>query len=100
MVVFIDGHPRPQEYRRSKIKTVEGANDFASHAEVLRRRFKRAKDLESNAEASDKDRAWGALPDLVIIDGGKGQLSAALDAMRDVGMGHIPTVGLAKENRS
>ena len=98
MVVFIDGHARPQEYRRFRIKTVEGANDFASHAEVLRRRFKRAKDLESNADASEKDRTWGALPDLVIIDGGKGQLSAALDAMRDVGMGHIPTVGLAKEN--
>jgi excinuclease ABC subunit C len=98
MVVFIDGHARPQEYRRFKIKTVEGANDFASHAEVMRRRFKRAKDLESNAEATDKDRAWGALPDLVIIDGGKGQLSAALDAMRDVGVHDIPTVGLAKEN--
>ncbi|MGH2588172.1 MAG: excinuclease ABC subunit UvrC, partial [Dehalococcoidia bacterium] len=98
MVVFIDGHARPQEYRRFKIKTVEGANDFASHAEVMRRRFKRAKDLESNPEASEKDRSWGALPDLVIIDGGKGQLSAALDALRDVGMSDIPTVGLAKEN--
>jgi excinuclease ABC subunit C len=98
MVVFIDGHARPQEYRRFKIKTVEGANDFASHAEVMRRRFKRAKDLETNPDASDKDRAWGARPDLVIIDGGKGQLSAALDAMRDVGVHDIPTVGLAKEN--
>jgi excinuclease ABC subunit C len=98
MVVFIDGHARPQEYRRFKIKTVEGANDFASHAEVMRRRFKRAKDLESNPDASERDRSWGALPDLVIIDGGKGQLSAALDAMRDVGVHEVPTVGLAKEN--
>jgi len=98
MVVFIDGHARPQEYRRFKIKTVEGANDFASHAEVMRRRFKRAKDVEANPETSEKDRAWGQWPDLVIIDGGKGQLSAALDAMRDVGVSHIPTVGLAKEN--
>ncbi|MGE3598423.1 MAG: excinuclease ABC subunit UvrC [Dehalococcoidia bacterium] len=98
MVVFIDGHAKPQEYRRFKIKTVEGANDFASHAEVMRRRFKRAKDLETNPDASEKDRAWGARPDLVIIDGGKGQLSAALDAMRDVGVHDIPTVGLAKEN--
>jgi excinuclease ABC subunit C len=98
MVVFIDGHAKPSEYRRFKIKTVEGANDFASHAEVMRRRFKRARDLESNPDASEKDRAWGARPDLVIIDGGKGQLSAALDAMRDVGVHDIPTVGLAKEN--
>ncbi|MGD9893322.1 MAG: excinuclease ABC subunit UvrC [Dehalococcoidia bacterium] len=98
MVVFIDGHAKPQEYRRFKIKTVEGANDFASHAEVMRRRFKRAKDLETNPDASEKVRAWGARPDLVIIDGGKGQLSAALDAMRDVGVHDIPTVGLAKEN--
>ncbi len=44
MVVFIDGHPRPQEYRRFRIKTVEGANDFASMAEVLRRRFRRARE--------------------------------------------------------
>jgi excinuclease ABC subunit C len=98
MVVFIDGHPRPQEYRRFKIKTVEGANDFASHAEVMRRRFKRAKDADGNPDASEKDKSWAQWPDLVIIDGGKGQLSAALDAMRDVGVAHIPTVGLAKEN--
>jgi excinuclease ABC subunit C len=98
MVVFIDGHPRPQEYRRFKIKSVEGANDFASHAEVMRRRFKRAKDAAGNPAASDKDKSWAQWPDLVIIDGGKGQLSAALDAMRDVGVAHIPTVGLAKEN--
>ena len=98
MVVFDDGHPRPQEYRRFKIKTVEGANDFASHAEVMRRRFKRAKDADGNPDASDKDKSWAQWPDLVIIDGGKGQLSAALDAMRDVGVAHIPTVGLAKEN--
>jgi excinuclease ABC subunit C len=97
MVVFIDGHPRPAEYRRFKIKTVEGANDFASHAEVLRRRFKRGRDALANADADATVKAWADLPDLVIIDGGKGQLSAGLDAMRDAGVGHIPTVGLAKE---
>jgi excinuclease ABC subunit C len=98
MVVFIDGHARPSEYRRFKIKTVEGANDFASHAEVMRRRFKRARDASENPDTSEKDRAWGQWPDLVIIDGGKGQLNAAQDAMLDVGAAHVPTVGLAKEN--
>jgi excinuclease ABC subunit C len=97
MAVFIDGHSKTSEYRRFKIKTVAGANDVASHAEVLRRRFKRASDLRDNPDADEKDRAWGVLPDLVIVDGGKGQLSAALDAMRDVGAGDIPTVALAKE---
>jgi len=98
MVVFIDGHSKPSLYRRFKIKTVEGANDFASHAEVMRRRFKRAKEQSEQPGESEKDRSWAEWPDLVIIDGGKGQLSAALDALRDVGASHVPTVGLAKEN--
>ena len=56
MVVAIDGHPRPQEYRRFRIKTVEGANDFASMAEVLRRRFRRAREQvlrDAGADAPD-----------------------------------------------
>ncbi len=168
MVVFIDGKPRPQEYRRFRIKTVEGANDFASMAEVLGRRFKRsaqggvssagraepgsaepgrrvegrpkaasvslsgnprvrqepvqgaalpggmggvpptlpnprAEQTERDAqpEGSDEGDAltgWGALPDLVIVDGGKGQLSAALDVMRNLGLKEVPLAGLAKQN--
>ena len=124
MVVFIDGKPRPQEYRRFRIKTVRGANDFASMTEVLGRRFSRfarsgqpeapqdrtaAPDIADEAkasslraeEASDADEAiggWGALPDLVIVDGGKGQLSAALDAMRNLGLKDVPLAGLAKQN--
>ncbi|MEO6488018.1 MAG: excinuclease ABC subunit UvrC, partial [Thermoanaerobaculia bacterium] len=113
MVVFIDGHPRPQEYRRFRIKTVEGANDFASMAEVLRRRFGRAREQllrETGAEAPDvtpadeqgvrrrQDESFAALPDLVIIDGGKGQLGAVLDVMREMGVKQIPTVGLAKQH--
>jgi excinuclease ABC subunit C len=111
MVVFVDGHPRPQEYRRFRIKGVTGANDFASMAEVLRRRFRRARErlvLESGADAptiegeselqGKIDESFAALPDLVIIDGGKGQLSAVLDVMRDMGVKHIPTVGLAKQH--
>jgi excinuclease ABC subunit C len=170
MVVFIDGKPKPQEYRRFRIKTVVGANDFASMAEILGRRFKRwetdgqtgnrangqvefvegseaayeavedpaVRDrLEERAVAlseggppdvmpielrvaegqatllsateddtpvdpearEDEDLlGWGALPDLVIVDGGKGQLSAALDVMRNLGLAHVPLAGLAKQN--
>ncbi len=88
MVVFEGGKPKNQDYRRFKIKTVEGPNDFASMQEVLGRRFKRA--------AAQLNSKW-ALPDLVIIDGGKGQLGAAREIMKELGFGHIPTFGLAKE---
>jgi len=89
MVVFEQGRPSPGQYRRFKIKTVEGVDDFASMTEVIYRRFQRAR---------AGDEKFAALPDLVIIDGGKGQLSAARAAMVDLGYGDIPAVGLAKEN--
>jgi excinuclease ABC subunit C len=112
MVVFEDGRPKRSEYRRFRIRTVEGANDFASHQEVLRRRFRRALEpsevgrVTSGADsgaASDvrrhtPDVAWAQIPDLVIIDGGKGQLSAALEVMAELELSEIPVVGLAKEN--
>ena len=99
MVVFIDGRPKPSEYRRFKIKTVDGANDFASMAEVLQRRFKRAAENRDSApDDGAKAASWASLPDLLIVDGGKGQLGAAVDVMRDLGVGSIPTAGLAKEN--
>lgn len=86
MVVFIDGAPSKSDYRRFKIKTVEGANDFMSMNEVIRRRF---------ARAANKDDKFSELPDLVVIDGGKGQLSAAYSAMNSEGF-DVPMVGLAK----
>jgi excinuclease ABC subunit C len=109
MVVFEDGRPKKSDYKRFRIKTVEGANDFASHQEVLRRRFKRAlidqsvDDGAENAEnpdALDRDphSSWAQIPDLVIIDGGKGQLSAGLEVMEELELTEIPVVGLAKEN--
>ena len=88
MVVFQMGIPDKNSYRRFKIKTVEGANDFASMAEVLRRRFQRA---------FEQHPKFSALPDLVLIDGGKGQLGAAREIMKELGFGHIPTIGLAKQ---
>ncbi|HZU69075.1 MAG TPA: excinuclease ABC subunit UvrC [Ktedonobacteraceae bacterium] len=106
MVVFEAGRPKNSEYRRFKIKTVEGPNDFASHQEMLRRRFRRAAQHEKSEENQDGETAaepetplqheW-AMPDLIIIDGGKGQLSAALEVLQELHI-DVPTVGLAKEN--
>jgi excinuclease ABC subunit C len=98
MVVFGDGRPQPAEYRRFRIKSVAGIDDFAMLQEVLRRRFKRAGEvMEERAKAgANGDESFGAVPDLVIVDGGKGQVSAAHDEMRNLGVGHIPLAGLAK----
>ncbi|PKM47327.1 MAG: excinuclease ABC subunit C [Firmicutes bacterium HGW-Firmicutes-8] len=101
MVVFVDGKPRNDRYRRFRIKTVEGPNDFASMQEVIRRRFSRAlKETAAIGEGRlDKAKAkFAELPSLVIIDGGKGQLSAAREAMRELGFDPIATFGLAKEH--
>ena len=93
MVVFEDGKPRTGEYRRFRIKTVEGPNDFASHQEVLRRRFRLARTGE---EGNEEERRW-AMPDLVIVDGGKGQVSAAKAVLDELGLHDLPLAGLAKE---
>ncbi len=90
MVVFADGKPSKKEYRRFAIKDVDGQNDFASMQEVIRRRFKRA----SQEEATE---SWRTLPNLVIVDGGKGQLSAAMATLIELGV-DVPITGLAKEN--
>lgn len=89
MVVFERGKPKPAHYRRFRIKAVPSANDYAMLQEVLKRRFKRSGD------ASD---AWAILPDLVLIDGGKGQLNAARAVITELGVEAIPTASLAKEN--
>ena len=93
MVVFEDGRPRTGEYRRFKIRTVVGANDFASHQEVLRRRFRRARNGE---EGNAEELRW-AMPDLVIIDGGKGQVAAAKEVLDELGLHDLPLAGIAKE---
>jgi excinuclease ABC subunit C len=87
MVVFVDGRPSPKDYRRFKIKTVEGANDFASMREVVTRRMLRARGGSGG---------FDTLPDLLLIDGGKGQLHAALEALDQTGYGTLPAIGLAK----
>ncbi len=88
MVVSVDGKARPDLYRRFKIRMVEGNNDFASMAEVILRRF-------SKARVADERFGW--LPDLVVIDGGVGQLSSARSILELVGLESLPTVGLAKQ---
>ena len=95
MVVFEDGRPAKREYRRFTIKTVEGSNDFASMHEVIQRRFRRAAEAAADGDEQGK---WAALPDLVIVDGGKGQLGAALEALAEVGWEGQALVSLAKEN--
>jgi excinuclease ABC subunit C len=93
MVVFEEGRPRSGDYRRFRIRTVEGTDDFASHREVFRRRFKRALASE---EGSAEELRW-RLPDLVIIDGGKGQVSAGRGVLDDLGLHDVPLAGIAKE---
>lgn len=93
MIVFEDGRPAKKEYRRFTIKTVEGSNDFAMMREVVTRRFRRAAEEDQNGNGK-----WAAIPDLVIVDGGKGQLGAALAALQDVGWTEQPIAALAKEN--
>jgi excinuclease ABC subunit C len=88
MVVLEKGWPRPAHYRRFRIKTVAGADDYAMIQETLRRRFKRG---------SAGEGAWGMVPDLVLIDGGRGQLNAALQVRKELGLA-VPTASLAKEN--
>ena len=88
MVVFYKGQPKPANYRRFRIRSVAGIDDYAMIQEVLRRRFRRS--LATN----DK---WSITPDLVLIDGGKGHLNAALEVMKELGLNSITTASLAKE---
>jgi excinuclease ABC subunit C len=98
MVVFVKGVPRKSDYRRFKIRTVEGADDYAMMQEVLRRRFRRAVRETREKRKWVKDEAWTMLPDLVVVDGGKGQLNAALEVLDEYDLREaVPVVGLAKE---
>lgn len=117
MVVFEQGVPKTGAYRRFKIKTVEGSNDVAAIREVIRRRFKRVHVPEAEPISpetlndttleggehtrrqtphNDNQAHWSELPDLLLIDGGRGQLNAALEALDELGFQHILAVGVAK----
>jgi excinuclease ABC subunit C len=105
MVVFEDGAPKSSHYRRFKIKTVEGIDDYSMMREVLSRRFRRlAKSKDGSTidgsgatSGSSKDESWGIVPDLVLIDGGKGHLGAALQVFLELGIDSVPLASLAKE---
>jgi excinuclease ABC subunit C len=88
MVVLEKGWPKPAHYRRFRIKTVAGADDYAMIQETLRRRFKRGVTGEGT---------WGIIPDLIVVDGGRGQLNAALEVRQELKLDSIPVASLAKE---
>jgi len=113
MVRFVDGVPDNRNYRRYRITTVDGQNDFASMAEVIRRRYARilqegAKVSPASEESQEsvmeamrrlarEGKATITLPDLVIVDGGKGQLSSATAELQRLGLHELPVIGLAKK---
>ena len=106
MVTFEDGRPKKSDYRRFKIKSVDGVDDYSMMREVLTRRFRRlakSKDSadaagESAAAPTEAQSAWRSPPDLVLIDGGRGHLGAALQVFLELGIDGIPLSSLAKEN--
>ncbi|NOK61339.1 MAG: excinuclease ABC subunit UvrC [Chloroflexi bacterium AL-W] len=133
MVVFEQGIPKKNRYRKFRIKTVDGANDVASIQEILRRRFKRASEsigeelaLRANGQSDEQDTldtydkseatsqeeaiqqvaegkteqrddsTWAEIPDLILIDGGVGQLNGAIEVLRELNFDHIPVAGVVK----
>jgi excinuclease ABC subunit C len=100
MVVFEQGAPKKAHYRRFNIRTVQGPDDFASMEEVLKRRFGRWKLFQDPETKHSKkpDPSFQRLPDLLIVDGGKGQLGRAVKVLESYGLlGQIPVAGLAKQ---
>jgi excinuclease ABC subunit C len=100
MVVFEQGVPKKNHYRRFNIRTVNGPDDFASMEEVLSRRFNRWKAAQEEAEIPSKkpDQAFSLLPDLLLVDGGKGQLSRAVAVLERYNLGdRVPVASLAKQ---
>ena len=111
MVVFVEGRPKKSDYRRFNIQTVEGPNDFASLQETLRRRLRYLRRDADRPPIAEGDAATAAMeqqarkrerfhekPDLLLIDGGKGQLAAVVEVMHELDMWGIPVAGLAKEH--
>ena len=90
MVVFEDARPKPADYRIFSIRTVQGPNDFASMEEVLSRR------LAHLDREEERDQSLGIRPDLIIVDGGVGQLASADRALTSLGLSDLPHFGLAK----
>ena len=90
MVVFVDGRPEKKDYRRFKIKTIEGADDTGSMQEVLFRRFR---------EAKKGAAGFAVLPDLILMDGGEGQVNACKAVLHALGFDNIPVAGAVKDDK-
>ena len=104
MVVFVDGKAKKDQYRRFKIKTVDGADDYASMREVLTRRFRHGLEEQSrggecvaDAEGAEHTK-FGQFPDLIMMDGGRGQVNIALEVLAELGL-EIPVCGMVKDDR-
>jgi excinuclease ABC subunit C len=103
MVVFVHGVPKKSDYRRFNIREIAGPNDFESLRQMLRRRFQRWRDAQARSDerpapGKRQDLSWAILPDLVLIDGGKGQLNVAVEVLREFDLAHIvPVAALAKQ---
>ena len=99
MVVFIDGEASKRDYRKFRIRREQAPNDVAMMAEVLRRRLKRLQDDKTPgkqaARVDKKDESFESTPDLIVVDGGKGQLTAAYQVLQELGL-DIPVVGMTK----
>ncbi len=96
MVRFRNGRPDRSNYRRYKMKTVQGQDDFACMAETVRRRYTRLL-KEAGEQKTDLESSESPFPELILIDGGKGQLGAACEELAKLGLSKIPIIGLAKE---
>lgn len=100
MVVYEDGKPKRNDYRKFKIRTVTGANDYASMREVLTRRFSHGLEEKSRLRETGVEEEFGSFtrfPDLLMMDGGKGQVNIALDVMKELGLS-IPVCGMVKDD--
>jgi excinuclease ABC subunit C len=101
MVVFVHGVPRKSDYRRFVVRSVHGQDDYASMREVLERRFRRWQMATEKASPGGGDRdvkGWAKLPDLLIVDGGKGQLAVAVEVLEAFDLlDKVPVAGLAKQ---
>ncbi len=89
MVVFEHGFPRPAQYRRFRLRLTDRIDDYAMMREMLTRRFRRF---------LAGDEKWSVVPDLILIDGGRGHLNTALEVLDELGIKHVPLISLAKEN--
>ena len=113
MVTFQDGFPKSSHYRTFRIKDVDGIDDYSSMQEVLRRRFQKLAAVQGKGQSREnaqtlasadspakgaQEASWNIVPDLVLIDGGKGHLSASLEVFLELGIDFIPLASLAKEN--